>query len=246
MKKILIYSSSFSVAFLLGLYVFFPKEFFRAVVERSGVVEVENVHPAFLFGVKFEGVGLKLSKSEFELNEVVIKPSFISMLKLKPSANVFIKVDGGSCKVNIEGFDNMKLNISGEDLQAGEIIKGMEGTLDISANLRIPRESPISGEGDITIKGGGIVAVDVPLLPVAGKVKLGNIIMEITLKNRNLIIKKIKLTGGDIEGKISGSVKLSKDIYSSSLDLAVDISAKGFDIPKGIRIGGTLGSPRIL
>jgi type II secretion system protein N len=138
-------------------------------------------------------------------------------------------------------------------LHASELLKSLSvedikvlGTMNAKGGLSFPQTDWVSGKGELSATVKDMIFSSekgLPMLPIAGKLSLGNLKARLSMDKGVLRVGDFSLTGGDITGNVTGSVRLSEDILSSTLDLVVDLKSKSFEIPRGMKIGGTLASP---
>ena len=166
------------------------------------------------------------------------------------------------------GTDFNKISIRNIKFSNNEYTVSLKLNSEIDMDLNL--KNIYSSEGEITtsIKNINFKIIEIKLPQKMGGIVLSNkeikrssIISNFSLIKQKLSIKNFQITGKDLNGSISGSIKLNKNISNSRLRLRVKINSDSLFIseykpfiPSGyihedgyihLKISGTLSKPKI-
>jgi len=208
-----------------------------------------------------------------KINEAVIKPSLFSLLRREPAATFDLELLGGTLDGEVSQMDDKNflfLNAGGLKLNRLKFLDTeynvqISGTADAEVKLLLNPKDFSKTTGNIDLKVDNAKAIKFPMASflAANKqpVHLGKISGKILAEKSDMKIKQLSMSGNDMEGLLSGSVKMRKRFSSSKLDIEAKLKPKGNLEkkagmilnglkPKGSdgyhvwKIKGTLGNPR--
>jgi type II secretion system protein N len=223
------------------LYYNFPTDKIKARVQA----EFEAKLPARLviskarvvFGpcLSLEGVAVQSSaggaaaKTYLEIDRILLKPSWLTLLGGTPRIDYEITVNGGSAKGRLAGASEGKKTQLSAELKGIAIKRGvlfkevsgleMNGTLagklemDLGASL-----AASTGKLDLDIAAGKLSGIDLEEIPVE-TVRFKNLKIGCELTPGKLTVRRADITPGDLSNKLSGTVDLTDDIRESKLAL---------------------------
>ncbi|MFP4475293.1 MAG: type II secretion system protein GspN [Desulfatibacillaceae bacterium] len=283
MKRILGYALYTIAVFILFLYVLFPSEqvvdYAEARFERmvpTADLTLEEIRPVAPFSVRAVGPRVRWRDMEvFAGDDVVVDPAVLATLRKKPAAAVTARAYGGTLKADISmsapGLrDPLSAHLEIRDVDvsamsalqkaAGRKVMGaVSGKVDFTGIVNQWHRG--EGGGRLEVGGGGIELVE-------GLVDLeyltfDSLIAEFDMKNGVVNLSRCEMSGRQVNGELSGDIRLSPSLPQSSLNLTGTINPTneffmeiGTDSPVAqllrekaqrgrvpVRISGTLARP---
>lgn len=267
-KKIISSLLFFIGGFNLGIIIFFPWEILTNLINsKSEVMHVSSTSFSPPLGIKLENVTIKTNdKNQYKIEKIKIFPSIFSPIYIifgKISTKIQIETPESDATLKIKILKREKklvpyfIELSG-DIGINDIMKliQLEGKGKMKVNAKIKGEienlQKLNGEIRITSdeKDKNIIAIlkntEKIHIPVEGEFDLGKINIYATIKEGILNIENAKMQGGNIEGTISGSLKLDKTLQNSQLNITIDLKTKILNIPpQKLKIKGTISNPQL-
>ncbi|MDT7906681.1 MAG: type II secretion system protein GspN [Candidatus Calescibacterium sp.] len=266
--KIVSISLFFSSGFIVGSIIFFPWDIVANYINsKSDMVYISSASFSPPVGVKFENVNLKIDNKVFKIDEIKIKPSLLSPIYIifgrisvkigletqRSDADLELKMIKREKNKFIPYFIKLDGKVGIDDIMKIIQLEG-KGELKINAEIKGEIDNPQKLNGKIRIqssdgKGKNIVVLkntEKIHIPVEGEFDLGKVDIYATIKEGIITFENVNLKEGNIEGVISGSIKLEKDLSNSQLNLDLDIKPKILNIPpQKLKIRGTISKPQV-
>ncbi len=261
-KKISAYFSIFSLGVICGLYIFFPKDLVKNLLNKSGNIYVDDVKLLFPPGIALQSLDLKMNGKEIRFDQVSISPSLFSLFTLLSGEIPFyikIKTHLSSVKAELSFLKSSGSFVTSKVKSEGVVdLKDVSQFIDVVARGLIRYSIEISGfeKGVTAVSGKVNLYTEKMTLEIVNSAKLGSFFegelslgktkVEALINQGFLRFLNFKSEGGDVEGVISGTVRFERSLQNSQLDLTVELKTKIINIPKQkFRIRGTLSSPQI-
>ncbi|MEA3222795.1 MAG: type II secretion system protein GspN [Thermodesulfobacteriota bacterium] len=218
---------------LIFLYLRFPYDMISPKIESFlseyiGVgISIDSLKPILPIGVSMGGV--EIDKS-LVFNKIVLRPELLGLIRGK----LDISVNALSGQGKIDGFFKTSIRSLGETIAVG----GNIDNIDISGFVKtflgldnakghvtgglefegLPK-SLYKGDGKIgLIFKDGAFPVSIPMLPF-NVISFSTLNIDAHMKKGLLSIDKASMEGPDLSGTIKGRVMLSKNLFSSRLNL---------------------------
>lgn len=242
-KKKILWYTLYGVLLTIGLmYYRFPSNDIRDYVQTAAtranpslLLSVERVGPSWPPGLKLRNIKLTLGKRPddvlFSSAELSIRPELFSLLQGKPKYSFDSQTYGGKAKGTLHLTENnpsapFTAWIKLKDIDIGECaylislighrIGGiLGGTLTFSKGSNLLIDG--TGEADIRITDGRVELPE-PILSFE-RVKFTELSIKMALKDRKLDLARVELKGREVQGTLSGTIGLKKEISKSTLDL---------------------------
>ncbi len=271
---------SFYILFLgaVFVYILFPAEAVsRYVVARFAAVSpdvrlsIEDVSPILPPGLKLHRVTIAHYSGDFvKASEIRLYPRWLSLLGKQPSAafTAFAglgKIRGSATLAGLPAGRQVQLDahLAGVRMEELGMLQAvadyrLEGV--VSGVIRYARGNSRTSDVQVTVADMSVT----PPRPVLGirKLHFENVRAEATLKNSNLKISSVSLSGEQVKGELTGNVVLGRRLMDSTVSLGgtlqLNLRAEGSGgrtKPGGgeislagrvpVRIQGTLGNPRV-
>ena len=264
MKKLrawLAYSCYILVLGALFVYILFPSRAVnRYIVTRVAAVRpdvrlsIGDVSPVLPPGLKLHQVTVALSNGNaLEVPFIRIYPRWLSLLGREPSV-AFTALAG---KGKIRGAVGLITSSADRQMRLEAELDGVRmeqlGVLQPVADYRI--EGALSGKifyrsgkqqtADVRISAADLAMT--PRRPVLGirQLRFDNVHTEATLRNRNLKLSRVILTGEQLNGELSGDVSIDRQLMDSTVSLGgtiqLNLKARESDAasrPVGSAVGG--------
>lgn len=250
---------------IVFLYLLFPGEalmsFIQTRVEKDYPqwnIETASARMVLPVGVKMTNCTVSLRNkpaAALKADSVTVRPSLWGLIIGDPSVSLKAKMYGGTVKagfstVTSKAAKTMDLDVTVEKVDMGkcaftEAILGrrIEGTLAGSLTYKGTAGKSIDGDGNaaFTLRSGTI-----PLSrDVLGfeKISFDVVDSDLVLKRKTLQVKKLNISGREVNGDFTGRMTLQDNIMKSALSLrgTMDLPAMGKKIT--MTLGGTLASP---
>jgi type II secretion system protein N len=270
------------------LYFRFPsdavEDYFRARGERAQpplALSVDRIGPLIPYGLKFAKtrVSLRDSPGSIILNadRISVRPSLLSLLGAKSDYSFSCAAYKGDTSGNIRLWQNEKARsvdteIELTDVDLGEYaylreligrtLKGtVSGTIVYNGQYKPILEG--SGEANLSLSE-GMVELAEPFLTLTS-IDFDELEIDMVLNKRKIDVGRLEFKGKQLQGTLSGTITLRKDLAESVLSLSGTIEpfAALFESAEGIQetvaflrgridqgtftfmIEGTLGQPKI-
>ena len=224
------------------LYFCFPSDTFRdyfiktvSNVNPKVLVSVEDVRPSLALGVKILNAELSSKTNPemqlFSAEKITIRPRIGSFFGSKSSYRFNCKGYGGNIKGNFQYDKNsleppLDASITLEDIYIDDLIwlstltgYNPKGTLNGTVTLERQTNLLTHGTGEANLKiSDGSVALKEPFLDLES-INFDEIQVKLALKNRNIELSHFKMRGQEIQGTLSGTIRLNGDFMKSRLEL---------------------------
>ncbi len=267
-KKIIFSLLFFAGGFNLGIIIFFPWEILTHLINsKSDIVHVSSTSFSPPFGIKLENVTIRTNeKNQYKIEKIKIFPSIFSPISIffgRASAKIQIQTAESDTALKIKMLKRKKqfipyfIELDGK-IGINDIMKLIQlegkGKIKISAKIKgeIENLPKLNGEIKLTTaeKDEKIIAIlkntEKIHVPVEGEFDFGKINIYATIKEGIINIENARMQGGNIEGTISGSVKLEKIPQNSQLNIMLDLKTKILNIPpQKLKIKGTISNPQL-
>ena len=224
------------------LYFCFPsdalKDYFINTVGSVNphlLVSVEDARPSLALGVTFLNARFSPKTNPdillFKAEKITIRPNlgFIWGKGYTYSFNCQGyggKIEGKICfKENIRAYPvDVMVNLKNIHLETSDYVAELighdsKGVVSGIITLKGQPNSLLNGTGkaEFTILNGRVPLRE-PLFNLES-VDFDELQVKLVLKNRQMAISQLKLTGQEIQGKLSGTIRLNRDLVKSRLDL---------------------------
>lgn len=277
------YAGFFVFFFLIGLYLTFPwdvaKDRILALGERQTGMQLEarSLEPSWITGVEIEGLEITPpGKTPLLLDRVNARVHLLPLLTGKFGMSINLPIGKGEIDADVVSSDDtfdLEAKIDAVQVDLVPILLEasglpLEGRIDLEADLVIGKKDPKLTEGRIMLKttdfkidkGGKLGMVPVPAL------ELGNLTLEVPVKEGRAEFKNTRLPGTDLEISLDGTISPQYPLAKSSMNLTLGLkptekllaadpflrpilnnfqSAKDADGFYGISMVGSLQHPRI-
>jgi type II secretion system protein N len=224
------------------LYFCFPSDTFRdyfiktvSSTNPQVLVSVEDVRPSLALGVKFLNAELSPRTNPeiqlFSAESITIKPGIGSFFGGKSSYRFDCQGYGGNIKGTFQFEKNnletpLDASITLEDIYIDDFIwlstltgYNPKGTLNGTITLERQSNLLIHGTGEANLKiSDGSVALKEPFLDFES-INFDEIQVKLALKNRNIELSHFNMRGQEIQGTLSGTIRLNRDFLKSRLEL---------------------------
>lgn len=231
------------VCLVLFMWMRFPYDSlkYRAENALSGVfgapVTLGHIEPSLLRGYKIQGVAIG---GDQVATRLIITPRpweiFRRSLGFGYHADLVTGAAEGRMRLPFRKSSRpleLTLDMANVDLKGFSKIlppnKILSGTVNGELRVTTPRESIEKAIGSLTLSWkNGSLPLGMPTLPVDALV-FENLDLEGTIDNGLLSLDKVEITG-DFSGTMTGSIRLSRDVRKSRLNLAGELS-----LPESLR-----------
>jgi len=230
-----------TIAYIIGITVFFLYYLFPSDAVKGYVayrlnqvnpeidISIDRISPVIPPGIKLHDVGISQgNRALFDLESIKITPGLLSFFSSKKTARFRGRVNSGSIQgwVEIDNHNDQHTEkiegrISDVRVQGIPALKQLTPH-NISGNLGgdflITRSGPDGSlTGQLTLSECRIVFDQ----PVIGQPSLGfkNVAADLVLKRGNLVIKKCRARGNDLDADISGTIALTGNNRQNALNL---------------------------
>jgi type II secretion system protein N len=255
------------------LYLGFPSEALRTYVGHRlsaslpGLsVAVGEVHPSWRAGLVLQGVRISHGpKLLAAIDQLRIQPELLSLLQARPGCTFSGSLGGGeiSGRAEIDSAGptpktSMNARIAGVLLQQVPGLRSLYGSSlsgRLEGNLSTNEAGALNGKITIT---DGQVELAAPLLDQS-RFTFRTVDADLTLQNRNLLLRNGRLKGNELDADVSGSIALDQPQGANALNLSGRVTphhafmarAEG-SIPAGLlrrragipfRVSGPLDAP---
>ncbi len=261
-SKILIYGLYAIVASALFLYLLFPSDLIKEIIAerlaqtRTDIqIRTDKIRPTIPPGVLFRTLAVSYADQSLLLSErVKLRPHLGSLFG---DAKI-LSFNGSLGKGHFTGRAELTqkrnraqniitVNLSGIPLEALDVIKQWPnyspfGALEGQIAYDSLRGGTGTVEADLVISPARIV-IDPPVMGLE-ILDFAEIRAEITATQRQLIIKRCEAGGGQVEGRITGSIAFRQPMGNSrpNLSLTVKPQPAFIEAHKNDMIGGLLSS----
>jgi len=224
------------------LYFCFPSNTFRdyftktvSSISPQVLVSVEDVRPSLALGVKF--LNAKVSPRTnpemqfFSAESITFSPRIGSFFGSKSSYLFNCQSYGGNIKGTFQFEKNnpetpFDASITLENIYIENLIwlstpteYNPKGTLSGTVTLEKQTNSLTHGTGEANLKiSNGSVALKEPFLDLES-INFDEIQVKLALKNRNIELSHFKMRGQEIQGTLSGTIRLNREFLKSRLEL---------------------------
>lgn len=250
MKTKIINFFTFSISFLIGIYIFFPGYVVKDIITKNSSINIDSVSATLPFGIGMRNVSFKSAK----IDRVYIKPNIKDLILSKTlSLNIVVIKRNSELDIYFSRKQPYKVKIEGENLRGVDISEifskvfqkkiTAEGLFSIKGELSFGDNDVRTIEGKVKINGSNVTVAGLDISP---KLKVGDVRLTASCGKGVIKIDDLVLSGGDIKGKISGDVSLQQQFLESPINLVLDIEIPGLPELKGSRITGTIRQPKIL
>lgn len=254
-KKALIYILSVSLGIIIGIYVFFPSETVKDLINTNQkFLKARDLSLIFPFGVKLESVDVFVDGGKIVLSEVKISPSFTLIFTL-PKGKASYNISAKSDEIDIKAFVSLindrhlkLLEISGWlNPERIPVSKDFKATGTVAINVSLENLEDIEKtSGRIKAFTGGLTVEVKRSQFFEGELKLGKTELVADINSGNLRIIKLTTEKGDIWGSITGTIRLRENFVDSELNLQADLETKIINLPfRKFKITGTLRNPSV-
>ncbi len=224
------------------LYFCFPSDAFRdyfikavSSTNPQVMVSIEEVRPSLLLGVILlnSRFSLKTNPKEplFSLKKIAIRKGIWPLLTGKSKYNFNIRVRDGE----VEGFFQTKenknvnfvntsfefQNISIDDFSYLSNLIGLNtrGTANGKVTLEGQTDTLLRGTGNARLKiTKGTVALEDPLFNLE-TINFEELLIKLALKDNKIELTHFKINGKELQGTLTGVIRLNHDFMNSRLDL---------------------------
>ncbi len=224
------------------LYFCFPSDVFRdnfikAVCSANPqvMVSVEDVRPSLLLGVILLNTRFSLQANPdrelFSAKRITIRPGIWSLLTGKSRYNFSCRMYDGE----IEGFfhfnENNNENLFDTSFKLKDIpihdfnylsaLIGQHSTGTVNGTVTLEGQTHmlLQGTGSANLKiSEGMVELKEPLFDIE-TINFDEVLVKLSLKKQQIKLTHFKLKGKEIQGTLSGDIRLNRNFMNSLLDL---------------------------
>lgn len=218
------------------LYLLFPSEKVREYliyrVNRANPdfsMTIDRIIPVFPPGIRLNTVNLERSgQSILNVSRITLNPKLLSLFTKNQGAGFKGEVYGGTVKGTIRASgnnpsDQLEITADFSDIQIAKIPL-LETALDRKISGRLDGKMIYKGRGFSGAANGNIKLTDSEIglsSPILGlnSMNFDAVETDLMLQNRILRIKNCTVTGKQVKGNFSGTIRLSTSINESSLNL---------------------------
>lgn len=257
-KRVAFYFSLLILGAISGIFLFFPSELAKKYINANQeIIRVEKFALILPLGFHFSNVSV-LRSYNIKFSDIYIYPSLLIPISF-PLGKADIKILAKTQNTDVKMLTYI---IKDQDKFIMKSIK-VSGEIEIS---EIPIEQKFKGKGKVKIidmqldninnienLSGRInlfskrITVEVIGLDIfEGEITLGETELVANASSGTINIIKFESKGGDIEGTITGKIKVQKQISDSELDLVLDIKTKIINLPaQKFKLVGKIFQPKI-
>lgn len=224
------------------LYLRFPsdviKDYLRNTVNKPNipiVLSIDGVKPWPTFGLKVDEAEISLKDASspklFKAESLIVRPEIWSFVKGSRRYCFQCQAYGGDIKGCVQFRQNAmtlpfhtEIEVKGmqvggyeylEDLAGRRIQGNLSGTLHYNGQ----RKNLMSGDGGANLRlFDGAIEILLPLLGL-DSIAFNEIVIDMVLRKRMINIARCELSGDQLKGKLSGKIRLRKQLTRSALDL---------------------------
>lgn len=224
------------------LYFGFPSDTFRdyfiKAVSRANpqvMVSIEDIRPSLTLGVILLNTRFSLQTNPhvllFSAKRITIRPGIWSFLTGNLRYNFNCLTNDGE----IEGFFQCKKNDNENILNSSFELKDIliddfnylstlighnsRGTVNGTVTLKGQTNILLKGTGKANLKiSDGTVALKKPLFDLE-TINFDELLVKLALKNQQIKVTHFKLKGKELQGTLSGDIRLNRNFMNSRLDL---------------------------
>jgi type II secretion system protein N len=237
----------FSVALLaVLLYYRFPSDAFTAYLlskaEKADIpylLSLEEARPSLPPGVKFTQIGVSRKASPgstlFKAESLLVRPEIWSLLRWKlkirfdgliygGKANGYVRLEENSKKSPFTAFVDVKRIRFENHASLAEVIgRNVKGTLGGTVTYKGQLESLLKGTGETNLRvTDGQVELAEPLLTF-DSIEFKELLIKLDLKDQEINLTQVEMKGREVQGKLSGSIRLKAKLSESNLNLKGEI-----------------------
>jgi type II secretion system protein N len=243
----------YGILLTLGLLIIcFPSGDMVSYLEASAAgmepplhLTVERLRPTLRLGLHLRQLDLALKdepeKTLFQADDLLLRPGLWSLLKNSLKWHVDCDAYGGKIKGTIHfkerqtssPFDSV-VRLRGINLDQipnlqeliGRKITGLlSGTVNYSGQYNLPLDG--AGDADLTMANGEVqLFAPIPFLDI-GQLAFEKMAISLALKKRLLRLTQLNFEGEQLQGSLTGTIRLSDQLSKSRLDLKGKVSLSG-------------------
>jgi type II secretion system protein N len=219
------------------LYYLFPsvviKEFLLSKIGQMApgvAVAVSEVKPAFPVGLRFTDISVQENGVPYlDAEKLFVTPDILSLLAGKIAVDLDCHAYGGSFEATIgiagKNFEVSTADVELNNLQIGDILilkervpHQLSGALDgrLTYDRETDRENAV--KGDLTVSD-FVIGFSSPFHGL-DKLSLQKVETSFESDRRKITVNKLANKGGDVDGSISGTILIRRNIEKSVLQLS--------------------------
>jgi len=235
-RKYIFYILYGIVVTIIFLYLLFPSEkvkeyliYSLGMMDSDLSMAIDRISPVFPPGIKLDTVDLKRSgQSILDVKRITIKPTLLSLFSKNQAADFNGDVYGGTFAgiVRVSGnntTDQFEVNADFSNIQIDQILL-LENVLGRKISGRLEGKMIYKGKGFSGAANGNIKLTDseikltTPILSL-DSITFDTVEADLMFQKRILQVKNCKVTGKQITGNFSGTIRISNTFNDSSLNL---------------------------
>ncbi len=220
------------------LYLYFPSEDFRDYLISSAgradprfLLSIEDARLSLPFGVKFLQAELSLKEKPdmqfFIAESLMVRPEIWSFLTGESGYIFNCHAYGGDLRGHLRFAENgiqppfstsIKLkDISIDDYNCLSVLTGCNASGILDGAVTYKGLADGTGEANLRISGGTVELLE-PFLNI-DIIEFDELLAKLSLKAQKIDLSHVKLKGREIQGTLTGTIRLNREFLKSSLDL---------------------------
>jgi type II secretion system protein N len=234
------------------LIICFPSADMVSYLEASAArmepplhLEVERLRPSLRLGLRLHQLELALKdepeKTLFQADDMFLRPGLWSLLKNSLKCHIDCDAYGGKIKGTIQfkerqtssPFDTVaalrEINMDQipylQELIGRTITGVLSGTVNYSGQYNLPLDG--AGNADLTMSNGEVqLFAPIPFLDIE-QLAFEKMALSLALKKRLLRLTQLNFEGDQLQGSLTGTIRLRDQLSKSRLDLRGKVSLSG-------------------
>lgn len=240
--KILGYVAFFLASFVLGLYLSFP---WKVVEERllhlaskgQYLVTSEGMRPSGPTSFRFRNVTVTHREhpdAPLVIDELRARVHLLPLLARGFGVTVDAWLARGEVHATVkQGKEQLRIDAKVENLQLDfapmlSAVSGLplSGKLGLTADLELARVKGANTGGQVKLETQGLVlekGAKLGMFPLPMSVELGNLALELPVKDGKLTLPPTELGGADLAAKLEGTVNIEVPLETTNMNVTIGL-----------------------